>query len=122
MMGLRKLKLKRFQTGESRAGYFSFGVRVSGKDFVYLKNNPRKKGSIEFWDNDFFGAYRNKTGNHVLLSVEGISLFDSSWNKRRDISLDRCSDEYQVLRRLAKFGKLKDLEDCIYSLIGRHKL
>jgi len=122
-MVLRKLKLRRFRTKESNLGYFSFGVRIRDKDFIYLKSNPDGDGDIERWNNNFYGAYRvGESRNHVLLSIEGISLFDSSWGRRRNIHLDRKSNEYQELRRLAKNGKFKDLETHIHSLIGKHKV
>ena len=109
-MVLRKLKVKRFQTNKSRLGYFNFGVRIGKKEFVYLRNNPIEKKSIECWKNNFYKAYRSENGNYVLLSIEGISLFNSSWRNRRNIFLDRNASEYQGLRRLAKYGKPQDLE------------
>ena len=109
-MVLRKLKVKRFQINKSRLGYFSFGVRIGEKEFVYLKNNPIEEKSIECWKNNFYKAYRSKNGNYVLLSTEGISLFNSSWRNRRNILLDRNASEYQKVRRLAKYGKPQDLE------------
>ena len=121
-MVLEKLEVRRFQTNKSKLGYFSFGVRISGKEFVYLRNNPLERKSIECWKNNFYEAYRSENGNHVLLSIEGISLFDSSWENRKNILLDRNSDEYQELRKLAKYGKPQDLEIFLEEVTGEQKL
>jgi len=121
-MVLRKLKVRRFRTKKSRKGYFSFGVRIREKGFFYSRVNIDERRSIDCWKNNFFGAYRSEDGSYVLLSIEGISLFNSSWKNRRDRFLDRNSDEYQELRRLAKYGKPKDLEKYLFSVVGSRKL
>lgn len=115
-MVLRKLKVKRFQTNKSKLGYFNFGVKIGEKEFVYLRSNPLERKSIECWKNNFYKAYRSKNGNYVLLSIEGISLFNSSWKNRRNIFLNRNPGEYQELRKLAKYGKPQDLEIFLKSV------
>ena len=124
-MVLRKLNLERFATSKSKLGYFSFGVKVKGEKFIYLRNNPSMRKSIETWKNNFYKAYKLRSnGNYILLSIEGVSVFDSSCDrgKRRDIFLDRKFEKYQKLRRLAKNGNSSDFEDYLRGIIGEHKL
>tara|TARA_Y100000296_G_scaffold86864_1_gene128305 strand:- start:1808 stop:2179 length:372 start_codon:yes stop_codon:yes gene_type:complete len=123
-MTLRKLNLERFATSKSRLGYFGFGVKIKREKFIYFRSNPSMRKSIETWKNNFYRAYRLKSGNYALLSIEGISVFDSSFDreKRRDIFLNRNSEKYQKLRRLSKNRNSEDFEDYLREIIGEHKL
>jgi len=120
-MVLRELKLKRFQTKKSRIGYFSFGTKVREKEFIYLKSNPSSRKSIETWKNNFYGAYK-LDDNYLFLSIEGISLFDSSFKHRRDMGMERNSETYSELRKRAKHGKLSDLEVYLKEIMSKRKL
>ncbi len=124
-MALRKLNLERFTTDKSKLGYFCFGVKIKNERFIYLRTNHSKKRSIEVWKNNFYKAYRLKSnGNYILLSIEGISIFNSSFDrkKRRDFLLDRKSEKYQEMERLAKNEDFGKLEDYLRGIIVRHKL
>jgi len=115
-MTIKKLNLERYQSKKDNQGYVSFGIKVHFKDFRYLQTNFEQKKSIENWKNNFYAAY-SLNEKLVLLSIEGVSFFNSDWSGRKDYPLDRNKKLYQFLEEKNQKGNLNVLERVFKKLL-----
>jgi hypothetical protein len=88
-------------------GKFLFQTRVWEATFTYLTTDPKNGTSDEDWGNNFSTFFDIKNGNAVTmgiigLSTGGISLFDDSFQNRRDQSMPRTSTVYRLLEQIER--------------------
>ena len=98
-MGIERLKVKRyegkafksdrFKDKPSHINKYYFGTEIEGIKFNYMINRLNdKKETVLKWKNNFYGGYKLEE-KYVLLSTEGISIFDLDWKNRKDMKIDR---------------------------------
>jgi len=121
-MIMEKLVSERYQTEKSKKGWFSFGVKLGLKKFIYLKTNPEQKKSLENEKNNFSSYYKiiNDDGSeqNLFFSTYGITVFDSDWSNRVDYKLDRNDNNYRLLEGLEKTKDFESIEKIINNIIG----
>lgn len=118
-----RLALEGYEKKKNEQGYYSFGVRIESEEFIYLQTNFKQKKSLENWENNFSSGWkmRDDKGSEkiVLFSIEGISLFNTDWNGRRDYELSRMSPSYRALEKLEKSENFEGIGKVIKKIIDR---
>jgi len=115
-MTIEKLEISRYQD-TNKKGKFYFGTQIGKTKFHYLITKPKTKiTNDERYTNNFYGGYliNNKI---LLLSIEGISIFDFDYKNRKNISLNRRLNLYHELENFHNNCEFEKLEKILLKFL-----